>query len=111
MRRRGIVLGLLCLAAVVPTTAPATARTRVKKCARVDYSAGNGYYFYASTRIRARGVKCSLARTVARVKPDNGGHRYRSHAFTCRAARKSTSVVAFTCTRKKARITFAWTTK
>jgi hypothetical protein len=99
-------MAVLCLGAAAPA-----AGSGPRKCAGVEYSAGNGYYFYASTRVRATRAKCSVARKVARVRPGNGAHSYRSAGFSCHGRSKSKATVSFVCRRKRARVTFAWTTK
>ncbi len=116
MRRAGICVAVLCLLAVAPASVTARMSSPARKCARVDYEAGGGYYFYASTRIRAKGARCSLARRIAHVPPEDvigsGSEPRRFHrfGFVCRG-RKRGHTVPFTCTRKRARVTFAWTSK
>ena len=110
MRRAGIIAAALVALVALPGVS-AGRTSSVRKCARVEYESGNGYYFYVSTRIRAVRTACSTARRVARVAPSNGARRYRRAGFTCRGRRKSQATVSFTCTRANRRVTFAWTTQ
>lgn len=110
MRRAGIIAAAL-VALVAPLGEVAGKTSSVRKCARVEYQSGNGYYFYVSTRIRAVRVRCATARKVARVAPSNGARRYRRARFACTGRRTSRATVSFTCRRQRARVTFAWTTQ
>lgn len=109
-------MAALALAAAAPAGSEARTATRAHRCARVDYEAGGGYYFYASTALRAKGVPCSLARRIAHVPPEDvigsgtEPRRFRRFGFVCRG-RKHGRTVPFTCTRKRARITFSWSAK
>jgi hypothetical protein len=113
MPRRGLIVAALSCTFFVP--APASAKPR--RCASVIYEAGGGYYVYEATKIRARHVKCSLARKVARVPPQSIAgsgsepRRFRRKGFVCRGRRESGGAVPFRCEREKGRgtISFTWT--
>src|SRR3954447_6549061 len=117
MGRQGIALLALTLstAAVVAPAAPAKAPA-YKHCASVSYETGGGYYFYSSTKVRAKGMPGRLARKIARVHPEDvigtgrEPRRFRRYGFVCRG-RQSGRTVPFTCTKKRARVTFSWTQK
>jgi hypothetical protein len=116
---RSVLAAVAALATVAAAAAPAaTSATRHPvRCKNVSYDSDAGYYVYASTRIRALRVRCSLARRVARVNPSNVAgkgsepRRFRSNGFVCRGRRSSTRVVPFRCTRRTSTITFTWTTR
>ena len=117
MGRQGKALLALALsvAVVAPAGAPAKA-TRYRHCAGVSYQTGGGYYFYSSTKVRAKGMPCRLARKIAHVHPEDvigtgrEPRRFRRYGYICRG-RKKGATVRFTCTKKRARETFSWTEK
>jgi hypothetical protein len=116
MRRQGIALAVVSALALMPVGAPAASQSRPHRCANVSYDAGGGYYYYVSTKIRAKGLRCSLARRIAHVPPEDligrgsEPRRFRRFGFVCRG-RKHGRSVPFTCKRKRAVITFTWTEK
>jgi hypothetical protein len=111
------VAALATVAAAAAAPAATSATRHSVRCKNVNYDSDAGYYVYASTRIRALRVRCSLARRVARVNPSNVAgkgsepRRFRSNGFVCRGRRSSTRVVPFRCTRRTSTITFTWTTR
>jgi|SRR4051794_27737664 hypothetical protein len=114
MRGRGIFVAALCAAVLAPGTVHAAKPVKYRHCASVSYEAGGGYYFYASKKLRARGLPCRVARKIARVHPEDVAgsgrepRRFRRFGFVCRG-RKQGRTVPFTCTKKRARLTFSWT--
>jgi hypothetical protein len=117
MRRRGIVVAVLCLAVGASSPEGMAAKpVRSKRCASVNYGSGGGYYFYSSKRLRARGLSCRIARDIAKVRPDEvigsgrEPRRFRRFGFVCRGRQKGRTV-PFTCKKRRALLTFSWTQK
>jgi hypothetical protein len=105
--RRGLLAVLVPMLLAVPA-----AEAKPRKCASVEYTRESGYLVYGSSQIRAQRVTCSRARGLARPEPAAAKtRRFKRDGFTCRGTKRSGRSIAFTCTRKKMRVTFVWTQK
>lgn len=107
-------LAALCAAVLLAlgASAPGAPAATLRSCGGLTFTPQTEDGVYA---IRARGVGCATARSIARGAEDRGPdgidgklHRYRSRGFTCNGREDATTmpVVNWRCRRDTALITF-----